>query len=140
MTHRLRATLLIAAAAMLLFAPATFAVDSGRALDSPAPSAMETGKRLYRKYCGQCHSLTVALAAGFGSNNGLGTDGGPSFETLRVPFNLSVLAITQPFIGHEPTTSMAEPVVLSRLERKVELHVMASYPQERRFVTTKKAR
>lgn len=101
MTHRLRATLLIAAAAMLLFAPATFAVDSGRALDSPAPSAMETGKRLYRKYCGQCHSLTVALAAGFGSNNGLGTDGGPSFETLRVPFNLSVLAITQPFIGHE---------------------------------------
>jgi len=43
----------------------------------------------------------VALAAGFGSNNGLGKDGGPSFDTLRVPFNLSVLAVTQPFIGHE---------------------------------------
>ncbi len=44
---------------------------------------------------------TSALAAGFGSNNGLGKDGGPSFDTLRVPFNLSVLAVTQPFIGHE---------------------------------------
>jgi hypothetical protein len=97
-THLLRAGLLAAAATTLLLAPATFALDSGPSLE---PSNMTTGKRLYRKYCGQCHSLTVALAAGFGSNNGLGTDGGPSFETLRVPFNLSVLAVTQPFIGHE---------------------------------------
>jgi hypothetical protein len=45
--------------------------------------------------------LTAALAAGFGSNNGLGTDGGPSFDNLRVSFNLSVLAVRQPFVGHE---------------------------------------
>lgn len=66
-----------------------------------SPATMADGKRLYRKYCGQCHALRVALAAGFGSNNGLGTDGGPSFDRLRVPFRLSVLAIKQPFIGHE---------------------------------------
>jgi hypothetical protein len=38
---------------------------------------------------------------GFGSNNGLGTNGGPNFDTLRVAFNLSILAVEQPFIGHE---------------------------------------
>jgi mono/diheme cytochrome c family protein len=65
------------------------------------PTKQQTGKQLYRKYCGQCHALTAALAAGFGSGNGLGTNGGPSFDHLRVPFNLSVLAVTQPFIGHE---------------------------------------
>jgi hypothetical protein len=43
----------------------------------------------------------VALAAGFGTNNGLGIDGGPGFDDLRVPFSLSVLAVRQPFIGHE---------------------------------------
>jgi hypothetical protein len=85
----------------LPFAPATTALGSGGSVGPAAVTKLETGKRLYRKYCGQCHSLTVALAAGFGSNNGLGTDGGPSFDTLRVPFNLSVLAVTQPFIGHE---------------------------------------
>jgi mono/diheme cytochrome c family protein len=65
---------------------------------SPTPLS---GKALYRKYCGQCHVLTAALAAGFGSNNGLGTNGGPSFDSLRVPFGLAVLAVRQPFIGHE---------------------------------------
>jgi len=66
-----------------------------------APVDPRLGKHLYRQYCGQCHSLTQALAAGFGSDNGLGQDGGPSFDTLRVPFNLSVVAITTPWAGHE---------------------------------------
>ncbi len=59
------------------------------------------GKALYRKYCGQCHALTAALAAGFGSDKGLGTDGGPSFNDLDVPFNLSIVAVTEQFGGHE---------------------------------------
>jgi len=63
------------------------------------------GKQLYRKYCGQCHALTAALAAGFGSDKGLGLDGGPSFNRLRVPFNLSVVAVTTPFAGHERVDS-----------------------------------
>jgi len=82
----------------LLVAAATTARAGG---PTSAAGRPETGKGLYRKYCGQCHALTVALAAGFGSNNGLGTNGGPSFDHLRVPFKLSFLAIEQPFIGHE---------------------------------------
>ena len=66
-----------------------------------APPDPKLGKKLYRRWCGQCHALTQALAAGFGSDLGLGRDGGPSFDTLRVPFNLSVVAVTTPFAGHE---------------------------------------
>jgi hypothetical protein len=99
--RRLRLALIVAATAALPFAPATFGSVTGGTAAPADATGLETGKRLYRKYCGQCHALRVALAAGFGSNNGLGTDGGPSFDTLRVPFNLSVLAIRQPFIGHE---------------------------------------
>ena len=65
------------------------------------PSQLEIGKQLYRKYCGQCHALIAALAAGFGSDKGLGTDGGPSFNNLKVPYNLSIVAVTEQFGGHE---------------------------------------
>jgi mono/diheme cytochrome c family protein len=65
------------------------------------PSKLEIGKKVYRKYCGQCHALNEALAAGFGSDKGLGTDGGPSFNNLKVPYNLSIIAVTEIFGGHE---------------------------------------
>ena len=65
------------------------------------PSQLEIGKQLYRKYCGQCHALIAALAAGFGCDKGLGTDGGPSFNNLKVPYNLSIVAVTEQFGGHE---------------------------------------
>jgi mono/diheme cytochrome c family protein len=61
---------------------------------------LEIGKRLYRKYCGQCHALRAANAAGFGSQK-LGQEGGPSFNELRVPFALSVSLMTQSSAGHE---------------------------------------
>jgi hypothetical protein len=66
-----------------------------------APGSLELGKQLYRKYCGQCHALTEALAVGSGSYHGLGTDGGPSFNNLDVPFGLSIDAVTEQFGGHE---------------------------------------
>jgi hypothetical protein len=69
------------------------------------PPGLKGGKLLYRRYCGQCHALQAALAAGFGSENGLGENGGPSFDPLRVPFNLSVVAVTTPFAGHEVVLS-----------------------------------
>ncbi len=59
------------------------------------------GKRAYRTYCGQCHALAEALAAGFGAENKFGQDGGPSFNELRVSASLSVSAITELFGGHE---------------------------------------
>jgi mono/diheme cytochrome c family protein len=77
---------------------------------APAPKAISSylgpgnpvkGKALYRKYCGNCHALKEALAAGFGGNSELGQDGGPSFNDLRVPANLSVVAVTEDFGGHE---------------------------------------
>ena len=42
-----------------------------------------------------------ARAVGFGSNGGLGKDGGPSFNLLRVPFSLSMSLMTQASNGHE---------------------------------------
>jgi mono/diheme cytochrome c family protein len=62
-----------------------------------------TGRQLYRKFCGQCHALNAANAAGFGSNNsnGLGELGGPSFNELRVPYSFSVTAVVEPTGGHE---------------------------------------
>ena len=55
------------------------------------------GKALYRTYCGQCHALAAVDAAGFGSDNGLGEYGGPSFNDLRVPYNLAIVAVTEMF-------------------------------------------
>jgi hypothetical protein len=77
--------------------------SSGSAATTAKPAGynLDLGKQLYRKYCGQCHALTQALAAGFGSDKGLGTDGGPSFNNLKVPFNLCVVAVTEQFGGHE---------------------------------------
>jgi mono/diheme cytochrome c family protein len=89
----------LAAALAVAMTFATAVLGAGGSSGQPAKDA--TGVKLYRTYCGQCHALTAARAAGFGSNKGLGTDGGPSFNPLRVPFQLSVLAIRQPFIGHE---------------------------------------
>jgi mono/diheme cytochrome c family protein len=84
-------------------------VASTRSLAHASPSATAahadvlTGRQLYRKFCGQCHALAKALAAGFGSNNpkGLGQLGGPSFNELRVPYAFSVQAVTEPTGGHE---------------------------------------
>jgi mono/diheme cytochrome c family protein len=59
------------------------------------------GKRAYRTYCGQCHALAEALAAGFGAENKFGQDGGPSFNELKVSASLCISAITELFGGHE---------------------------------------
>ena len=74
---------------------------SGSSGQAAVPNKLELGKQLYRKYCGQCHALQAALAAGFGSDKGLGQDGGPSFNNLKVPYNLSIVAVTEQFGGHE---------------------------------------
>jgi mono/diheme cytochrome c family protein len=79
--------------------PATYtAAAPGPAL---TPTSAVAGKQLYRKFCGQCHALVQALSAGFGSDTGLGQDGGPSFNDLRVPYDLSIVAVTEQFGGHE---------------------------------------
>jgi mono/diheme cytochrome c family protein len=104
LTVRLRLAVLVPFAAVLAAVAVGCALASGGSSAKSAaatPSKLELGKQLYRKYCGQCHALTQALAAGFGSDKGLGTDGGPSFNNLRVPYNLSIVAVTEQFGGHE---------------------------------------
>ncbi len=94
--------MLLAVATALASASAAYALAAGGTGGAaPAPAQLVIGKRLYRTYCGQCHALTAALAAGFGSGNGLGTYGGPSFDNLRVPFNLCLISVTETFAGHE---------------------------------------
>jgi mono/diheme cytochrome c family protein len=108
LTLRLRLAVLVPIAAVLaavavgcaLAAHGSTASSTGSSAATSAGSLAQ-GKALYRKYCGQCHALTAALAAGFGSDKGLGTDGGPSFNDLDVPFNLSIVAVTEQFGGHE---------------------------------------
>jgi len=59
------------------------------------------GKSDYRTFCGQCHALREALAAGFGGENKFGQDGGPSFDNLKVSASLCISAVTELFGGHE---------------------------------------
>jgi mono/diheme cytochrome c family protein len=97
-----RVAALLAVAVVVASATATYGF-AARATDRAGAGTAQllVGKRLYRTYCGQCHALTEALAVGFGTANGFGTDGGPSFDKLRVPFNLSVISLSQTFAGHE---------------------------------------
>ena len=67
-----------------------------------SPAKYDEGRRIYRKYCGQCHALKVARAVGFGQDK-LKTDPGPSFNKLRVPFKLSVSAVVLSTIGGHET-------------------------------------
>ena len=68
---------------------------------SAAQGDVVAGKKAYRTYCGQCHALAEALAAGFGAENKFGQDGGPSFNELKVSASLCISAITELFGGHE---------------------------------------
>jgi mono/diheme cytochrome c family protein len=92
---------LAAAVGVVPFAASSATRSGAGSSAGSATGVTAVGKQLYRQFCGQCHALSVALAAGFGSGNGLGQFGGPSFNNLRVPYNLSVVAVTEGFAGHE---------------------------------------
>ena len=91
---------------MLASAAAVWAADNGpTAKKAPAATRVVgdvvAGKKAYRTYCGQCHALAEALAAGSGGVNKFGQDGGPAFDELRVSASLCISAITELFSGHE---------------------------------------
>lgn len=76
-------------------------VSAGSAGRPPATlEALAAGRKVYRKYCGQCHALKAARAVGFGQDK-LKTDPGPSLNYLRVSWNLNVSAIVLAISGHE---------------------------------------
>jgi hypothetical protein len=99
LTARVRLALVLSLA-VALGVPAAhgWAGRSGAAAIDPAKAA--AGRKLYRKYCGQCHAFKPARAVGFGQDK-LKTDPGPSFDHLRVPWGLSVNAIVLAIGGHE---------------------------------------
>ena len=91
----------LVAAASLGSAAAVWASTTHRAAAARSQYNLVAGKQDYRTYCGQCHALAAALAAGFGAQNKVGQDGGPSFDDLKVSAGLCIIAITEQFGGHE---------------------------------------
>jgi hypothetical protein len=100
LTFRLRFSILIPIVASITAGPAAYSFVQSSPKPSFSSIDLVAGKKGYRRFCGQCHALAPALAAGFGSDHGLGHDGGPSFDRLKVPFNLSLVAVTGQFDGH----------------------------------------
>jgi mono/diheme cytochrome c family protein len=93
--------LLAGVVTVVLVAAAAWRPTGAAAGGDPAKVSLD-GKALYRTYCGKCHALAAALSAGFGSaGGGLGVNGGPGFNDLRVPAFYTIQAITEPTGGHE---------------------------------------
>ena len=79
-------------------------LSSGWSREFDEPIALpDGGKKLYRQFCGQCHALREALAVGAGSaqNSKFGVDGGPSFNQLKVSYQMCLASVTMLFGGHE---------------------------------------
>jgi mono/diheme cytochrome c family protein len=68
------------------------------------PATMAKGRKLYRKFCGECHALKDARAVGFGDEKKK-TDPGPSFDELKVSWIRCVNAIVLSIAGHETITN-----------------------------------
>ncbi len=87
------------------------------ALGATKPKPAPTPVQLYRTYCGVCHAFAPAASAGFGSSkkSGLGTDGGPSFNQLRIPYAYTIQAITEPTGGHERVRLKVTPKQLTKI-------------------------
>jgi mono/diheme cytochrome c family protein len=101
-TARQLLCLLVATAATAVSVVASAdSLAAGNPAALPVTSQILLGKQLYREFCGQCHALAQALSAGFGSAHGLGPNGGPSFNDLRVSYALSLDAVAEPTGGHE---------------------------------------
>jgi hypothetical protein len=83
-----------------LAVPAAHGLAARQGAEALSPKQLVDGRKLYRKYCGQCHALKAARAVGFGQDK-LKTDPGPAFDHLRVPWGLSVSAIVLAIGGHE---------------------------------------
>jgi mono/diheme cytochrome c family protein len=101
-SFRLR-IVLAAALVLALGAPAVHAsVTVHEAPKATVPAKWEPAKKLYRKFCGQCHELREARSVGIGSakKQGPGELGGPSFDPLRIPAHLSRLAVLGTWDGH----------------------------------------
>jgi hypothetical protein len=103
--NRLALAVLVAVAALAGAHVTSVSAGSSRASPSAQPSSnvLEVGEKAYRQFCGQCHALKEALSVGFGSakSKGVGEDGGPSFNQLKVSYQMCLASVTMLFGGHE---------------------------------------
>ena len=108
---------IFAAIAVAFVAPAAYGLA-----EAQTPARMEPGKKLYRKYCGQCHALKEARAvgAGAGAKLGPGEEGGPSFNELKVTALQCKLAVTGVWDGHAK---------IMTLMTHREIHLVSEYTQ-----------
>jgi hypothetical protein len=102
---RVRAVLLLSlVVALAVPAACAWAVQGTSVAADPVKAKAQAkdaaGRKLYRKWCGQCHVFKPARAVGFGQDKP-NADPGPSFDYLRVPWGLSVNAIVLAIGGHE---------------------------------------
>jgi len=122
------------AAVLTAFAVSFVASFPGVGSGASRTDDLVTGRQLYRKFCGQCHALSAANAAGFGSDNshGLGELGGPSFNELRVPYSFSVTAVVEPTGGHEVVkkriTAKQLRAVATYIEKVTRKHPVPAFP------------
>jgi mono/diheme cytochrome c family protein len=113
--HRVFALALTVCTVLVVAASASLAT-ANPTVPTTRTSATVVGRQLYRRYCGQCHALAKALAAGFGNDTtGIGRNGGPSFNDLRVSYAASVTAVTEPTGGHEMIRTLIPPKQLTEL-------------------------
>jgi hypothetical protein len=90
--------------AVFAVAPVAVVWAGSRSPVPPAtPAVLDSGMKVYRQFCGQCHSLKEAKAVGFGSAtaNGVGENGGPSFNLLKVSYQMCLASVTELFGGHD---------------------------------------
>ena len=80
---------------------------------------MIEGRKLYREFCGHCHALKAARAAGFGQPT---TEPGPSFNDVRVTYNRSINAIVESIAGHETISKEMTWQELKDVSRYVQIH------------------
>lgn len=108
MAIRMRSALLLPMVlALLVLGLMAVPVVSAHVAATPKKAASQNpiqkynaGLVLYRKYCGKCHALAAALSAGFGGKFN-DTEGGPSFNNLKIPYDVSLEAIENIIAGHD---------------------------------------
>jgi hypothetical protein len=80
---------------------------------------MIEGRKLYREFCGHCHALKAARAAGFGQPT---TEPGPDFNDVRVTYRRSINAIVESIAGHETISTEMTWQELRDVSKYVHFH------------------
>ena len=102
-------------------APAAYGISAAK-----TPPSLDGGKKLYKKFCGQCHALKEARAVGIGigatgkTQKGETDVAGPSFDPLRVTAHQTKLAIMGVWDGHAKVMTLMTHADIDLVARYVQ--------------------